>query len=72
MISDEAANKNRMNISDEYTQDIAVYDPKGLESLNTYVKKACLSNLLRRTDVCVVVPAPPISQLPTALVWPSV
>ncbi|OAL74211.1 gamma-glutamyltranspeptidase [Trichophyton violaceum] len=35
MISEEVANRNRMNISDGYTQDIAVYDPKGLESLNT-------------------------------------
>ncbi|EGD90473.2 gamma-glutamyltransferase [Trichophyton rubrum MR1459] len=71
MISEEVANRNRMNISDGYTQDIAVYDPKGLESLNTYVKKACLSNV-HHTDMCVVVPEPPTSQLPTALVWLSV
>ncbi|KAF3483780.1 Gamma-glutamyltransferase [Arthroderma uncinatum] len=35
MISEEVADKNRRNISDAYTQSIAVYDPKGLESLNT-------------------------------------
>ncbi|KAK2858356.1 hypothetical protein FQN49_004813 [Arthroderma sp. PD_2] len=35
MISDDVANKNRRNISDEHTQDIAAYDPKGIESLNT-------------------------------------
>lgn len=71
MISEELSNKNRMNISDRYTQDIAVYDPKGLESLNTYVKKACLSNV-HRADRRVVVPEPPTSPLPTAPEWPSV
>lgn len=37
MLSDAVANRNRHNISDDYTQDVAVYDPLGLESLETYV-----------------------------------